>query len=46
MFPDVLDQEVQAMREDVSPVFENLCIDSISSSAFIILQPCNGLPDF
>ena len=46
MFPDVLDQEVQATREDVSSVFENLCRDSIGSSAFIVLQPCNGLPDF
>ena len=46
MFPDVLDQEVQATREDVSSVFENLCRDSIGSSAFIVLQPCNGSLDF
>ena len=39
MFPDVLDQEVQATRE-------NLCRDSIGSSAFIVFQPCNGLLDF
>ena len=46
MFPDFLDQEVQATREDVSSVFENLCRDSSRSSAFIVLQPCNGLLDF
>ncbi len=44
--PDVLDQEVQTVREDVSSVFENLCRDSVGSSAFVILQPCNGLPEF
>ena len=39
MFPDVLDQEVQATREDESSVFENLCRDSIGSTAIIVLQP-------
>ena len=46
MFPDALDQGVQATREDVSSIFENLCRDSIGSSAFIVFQPCNGLLDF
>ena len=46
MFPDVLDQEVQATLEDVFSVFENLCRDSIGSKTFIVLQPCNGLVDF
>ena len=39
VLPDVLDQEVQATREDESSVFENLCRDSIGSTAIIVLQP-------
>ncbi len=27
-------------------MFENLCRDSVGSSAFVVLQPCNGLPKF
>ncbi len=46
IFPDVLDQEVQTAREDVTSMFKNLCRDSVGSSAFVVLQPCNGLPKF
>ncbi len=46
IFPDVLDQEVQTAREDVSSMLENLCRDSVGSSSFVVFQPCNGLPEF
>lgn len=46
MFPDVLDQELQMPREDESPMFEKICSDSVGSSAFVVLQPCNGLLEF
>ena len=39
MFPDVLDQEVQATREDVSSVFENLCRVSSGPALLLFFSP-------